>query len=160
MPNLRTISLRLNICYVHGTSHFDLSFTTSYDQLHGFSNFVWAGNVNYQKSTSAYAIYLVITFSLGSLVSKKRLLNLLWRLNIRLFLMLLLSYDGSPFFLSKLGCLSPFPPILECDNHGATYLIANPVFHSRMKRVEIDFQFVCDMVAKKELQVQFIDIGD
>jgi hypothetical protein len=64
------------------------------------------------------------------------------------------------FFLSKLGCLSPFPPILECDNHGATYLIANPVFHSRMKRVEIDFQFVCDMVAKKELQVQFIDIGD
>lgn len=63
-------------------------------------------------------------------------------------------------FLSKLGCLSPFPPILECDNHGATYLIANPVFHSHMKRVEIDFQFVCDMVAKKELQVQFIDIGD
>lgn len=40
MLNLRTISLQLNICYVHGTSHFNLSFTTSYDQLHGFSNFV------------------------------------------------------------------------------------------------------------------------
>lgn len=72
----------------------------------------------------------------------------------------LLSYDGSPLFLSKLGCLSPFPPILECDNHGAIFLTANPVFHSQLKHVEIDFQFVCDMVAKKELQVQFINTGD
>jgi hypothetical protein len=61
-------------------------------------------------------------------------------------------------FLSKLGCLSPFPPILECDNHGATYLIANLVFHSHMKRVEIDFQFVCDMVAKKEFKFSLLTL--
>jgi urease accessory protein UreE len=31
---------------------------------------------------------------------------------------------------------------LWCDNLGATYLSANPVFHGRMKHIEVDFYFI------------------
>jgi hypothetical protein len=34
---------------------------------------------------------------------------------------------------------------------GATYLCANPIFHARMKRVEIDFHFVGERIANKQL---------
>ncbi|KAK2992068.1 hypothetical protein RJ640_026586 [Escallonia rubra] len=57
---------------------------------------------------------------------------------------------------TKLGFPLQQSPILLCDNKGATYLFPNPVFHARMKHIEIDSHFVHDKVRKKELNVQFI----
>ncbi len=36
--------------------------------------------------------------------------------------------------------------IVYCDNLGATYLTKNPIFHSQVKHVAIDFHFVWDQV--------------
>ncbi|GKE04514.1 gag/pol polyprotein [Tanacetum coccineum] len=40
--------------------------------------------------------------------------------------------------LNELGICSSSTPILWCDNLGATYLSANPIFRTRTKHVEID----------------------
>ena len=52
------------------------------------------------------------------------------------------------------------PPILWCDNIGATYLSANPVFHARMKHIEVDYHFVQERVSQKQLQIKFISSKD
>ena len=49
---------------------------------------------------------------------------------------------------------------LFSDNLGATYLSANPVFHSRMKQLTIDYHFVRDLVQLYELRVVHVSIGD
>ena len=55
--------------------------------------------------------------------------------------------------LSKLLALVRLQPTLFLDNLGATYLSANPIFHSRMKHLAIDYHFVRDLVQLSELRV-------
>jgi hypothetical protein len=62
--------------------------------------------------------------------------------------------------MCDLGVFLHTPPELWCDNIGATYLSANPVFHARTKHVEIDFNFVREKVASQALKVCFIPSHD
>ncbi|GJV20702.1 putative RNA-directed DNA polymerase [Tanacetum coccineum] len=62
--------------------------------------------------------------------------------------------------LNELGIRSSSTPILWCDNLGATYLSANPVFHARTKHMEIDYHFVREKVAQGDLRVQHISTHD
>ena len=62
--------------------------------------------------------------------------------------------------LKELGIYHTKTPCLWCDNLGATYLSANPVFHARTKHIEIDFHFVRERVAAGALEVRFISIDD
>jgi hypothetical protein len=43
-----------------------------------------------------------------------------------------------------------------CDNLGATYLSANPIFHAQAKHIEIDFNVVREPILRKQLEIKFI----
>jgi hypothetical protein len=43
---------------------------------------------------------------------------------------------------------------------GAKYLSSNPIFHGRMKHIEVDYHFVRDQVSKRLLDVRFIFTDD
>ncbi|KAD2139056.1 hypothetical protein E3N88_41770 [Mikania micrantha] len=55
--------------------------------------------------------------------------------------------------LSELGFHSNTTPTIYCDNLSATSYSANPVFHSRMKHLALDFYFVREQVQEGALRV-------
>jgi hypothetical protein len=67
---------------------------------------------------------------------------------------------GVQSLLKELGVSQERVPILWCDNIGATYLSSNPVFHPRTKHIEVDFHFVRERLARKQLQIKFISSKD
>jgi hypothetical protein len=70
------------------------------------------------------------------------------------------SLANATSLLKELGVRSPKFARLWCDNLGATYLSANPVFHARTKHIEVDFHFVRERVAQGWLRIRFISTKD
>jgi hypothetical protein len=62
--------------------------------------------------------------------------------------------------LKELNIFSPKTARLWCDNLGAKYLSANPVFHGRTKHIEVDYHFVRERVFRKLLIINFVSSKD
>jgi hypothetical protein len=62
--------------------------------------------------------------------------------------------------LKELNLPSPSAAMLWCDNIGAKYLSANPVFHGRSKHIEVDYHFVRERVFRKLLNIDFVSSKD
>lgn len=58
--------------------------------------------------------------------------------------------------LNEICCPVTRTPIIWSDNLGAGSLDVNPVYHSRMKHVEIDLHFIRDRIAAKEFTVCYV----
>ena len=60
----------------------------------------------------------------------------------------------------ELGHLQRRPPVIYCDNLGATSLSANLVFHSRMKYITLAYHFVREQVQKWTFRVSYVSTSD
>ncbi|KAJ9672834.1 hypothetical protein PVL29_026181 [Vitis rotundifolia] len=128
--------------------------------LHAFSDVDWAGNKDDYTSTSAYIFYLgrhPISWS-----SKKHctVARSSIEAEYRSIAATTSEINWICSLLIELGVTLPTPPIIYCDNVGATYLYSNPVFHSRMKHVAIDYHFIRDQVQSSALRVTHVSSAD
>jgi hypothetical protein len=51
-------------------------------------------------------------------------------------------------------------PSLYFDNTDATYVCANPVYHSRMKHIALDYHFIREQVNSGQLKVLHVSSKD
>jgi histone deacetylase 1/2 len=147
--------------YVKGTLQTGLCFRKSASTgVSIFTDADWAGCVDDRRSTSGYAIF--VGPNLVSWSSKKQ--PTVSRSSTEAEYKALANGAAEAIWISsllkELGVPRQRTPILWCDNLGATYLTANPVFHARTKHIEIDFYFVRERVAKGALDVRFISSSD
>lgn len=147
--------------YLNGTRDHGISLRANSPlSLHCFSDADWTGNNDDCHSTGAYIVFLGAnpinwssskqrSVSRSSIEAEYRSIanakaDILWTRSI----------------LTELGSSLSSPPVIYCDNVGATYLCSNPVFHSRMKHIAIDFHFVRDMVQSSLLRVSHVSSAD
>jgi len=147
--------------YLRGTASHGLHITRSSSfALHGFTDADWAGSIEDRKSTGGYLVFFGQT-PISWKSSKQRTVA---RSSTEAEYKALADGTAEVIWLQYLLTYLQIPtasaPIIWCDNLGATYLSANPVFHARTKHIEIDYHFVRDRVAKKEIQIRFISSRD
>jgi len=129
--------------YISGSLDFGLKFVRSTSLLvTAFSNADWAGCSDDRKSTGGFAVFL--GENLISWHAKKQ--ATVSRSSTEAEYKALANATAEVIWVQSLldepGVYQSKVPVLWCDNIGATYLLANPVFHARTKHIEVDYHFV------------------
>lgn len=130
--------------YLKETISFGLFIPKSLSpHFQAFADSDWAGDPDDRRSVGAYCIYLGSSLIAWTCKQQEALANAAAELQ---WLCKLCNDLGSPPTQKQ---------IIWCDNIGAAYFSANPLFHARTKHIEIDFHFVRDLVHSKESRSAF-----
>lgn len=154
--------------YLCGTPHdglllkrnSPLSIHAVSDSLHAFSDADWAGNKDDYSSTSANLVYLGSNLISWSSKKPKTVARSSTEVEYRSVAATAAELCWIRSLLSELCVTLLHTPVIYCDNIRATQLSSNPVFHSRMKHVAIDYHFLRDQVQTGVLRVAHVSSAD
>lgn len=155
------VAVKRILRYVQGTLKVGLKIGVSKSRtVSAFSDADWAGCVDDRRSTGGFAVYLSDNLISWSARKQPTVSRSSTETEYKSLANATAKVIWVQKLLTELGIAHPPAARLWCDNIGATYLSANPVFHAQTKHIEIDFYFVRERVAQRLLDIKYIASGD
>ena len=125
-----------------------------------FSDVDWAGPKEDKRSTSGY--YVFVGWNLVSWKSKKQ--SVVSRSSVeseyRAMTQSVCEIMWLHQLLMEVGIDTPVPTKLWCDNQTAFHITSNPVFHERIKHIEIDCHFVREKIQPSLISTGYVKTGE
>jgi hypothetical protein len=126
----------------------------------GFSNADWAGCLDDRRSMGGFAIFLGSNLVSRSARKQPTVSRSSIEEEYKIIANAMAEIMWIQTLLQELGISTPQAAKLWCDNIGAKYLSANPIFHARTKHIEVDYHFVRERVTRKLLEIDFVPSRD
>lgn len=130
-------------------------------RLHAFTEVDWAGDKETWRSTTGYIVYIGCNPISWSSKHQSTSARSLTEAEFRAVASATIEIQWLASLLTEFR--SNVIPIIYCDNLSnlsSTHYYGNPVFHSRMKHLALDFHFVREKVQEGSLWVTHIKVDD
>jgi hypothetical protein len=144
----------------HMSDYVFLIRPSSSTMVSAFSDTDWAGCMDDRKSTGGFIMFFGPNLVSWSVKKQKTVSRSSSEAEYKTMTNAIAEIMWVQSVLNELGVPCPRSARLWCDNMGAKYLTSNPIFHKRMKHIEIDYHFIRDRVLQKLLEVRFISTDD
>ena len=149
------------LSYLKHTISDGLSYSHNSEiSLELFSDADWASCPTDRRSTSGYLVYLGQNLISWPCQKHRTVARLSTKAEYKAVADATAEFIWIKSLLQELRIPLQRSPILWCDNIGATYLAVNPVFHARMKHIEIDYHIVREQVKLKNLRIGYLATKD
>jgi hypothetical protein len=151
------VVIKIILRYVRRTAVLGLRIVWSPSLLvSSFSDADWAGSLDDRRSTRGIAVFLGANLVSWSARKHPIVSRSSTEVEYKSIANMTVEIIWIHTVLCELGVPSPPSASLWCDNLGVTYLSDNPMFHARMKHIEVDYHLVRERVARKQLDIRFI----
>jgi hypothetical protein len=153
--DLHMAAVKRILRYIQGTSDVWLQFHRSSSVApKAFSDTDWVGCPDDRHSTSGFTVYLGRNLVSWSSRKQQTISHSSTKAEYKALANATVEIIWVESVLCELGVKQKAAAVLWCNNLGATYLSANPLFHARMKYVVVDYHFIRERVAKGLLDIR------
>jgi hypothetical protein len=147
--------------YVKQSSKLGLKIRKSDSTLvSAFSDADWVGSIDDRRSTWDFTVFLGSNLISWSARKQSTVSRSSTEAEYKAIADATAEIMWVQTLLKELNIFSPKAARLWCDNFGAKYLLANLVFHGRIKHIEVDYHFVRERVFRMLLIIDFVSSKD
>ncbi|MCO5556827.1 hypothetical protein L7F22_010380 [Adiantum nelumboides] len=145
--------------YLNGTKDMCICFGKGDLSVVGYTDADYAGDLDKQRSTSGY----LYTFAGGAISWFSRLQSCTTLTITEAEYVATSDACKEAIWLTRLvgdlGIVGEVP-VLHCDSQSAIQLARNPVFHAKMKHVDVKYHFIKDVLDDKRLHLVKVHTDD
>ena len=147
--------------YLRGTTHYGLVYDGNQNnELYGYSDADWAGDLNTRRSTSGY----VFRFGNATISWRSKKQATVAKSSTEAEYVALSTSTQEVIWLRRLfaslGVADDAATTIYEDNQGALELSRNPKHHDRTKHIDVCHHFVRERVATNEIDVVYCSTND
>jgi hypothetical protein len=143
--------------YLRGTVGYGLRYAYGVDmRLQGYADLDWARSVVDQKRTSGCCFSLGYTM-VSRCIKKQSYVSL--STVEEEYIALCVEIHKAVWLCKLLVDLFGHEmdsTVIHCDNQSCVKLSENPMFHDKLKHIEIKYYYIIDMVHRKAIHVQYL----
>jgi hypothetical protein len=140
--------------YLKGSLNSGLHYSKGPFNLIAYCDSDWAGNPDDRKSTTGYGVFLGPNLISWSTKKQHTVSRSSTEAEYRALSLIAAELFWLRMLLKELHIVLTSFPTNWSDNSSALALVSNPVFHARTKYIEVDFHFIREKVANRDIQLQ------